>query len=166
VVTITKNGILLLNVVLLIVGENQIMSKPIPATGGCICGGTRYEVSDRSKLRPVIACHCEQCRRFSGHFIAASGALHKHFTLQKEDTLRWYSYIPNVRQGFCGECGCSLFFDYPNEKRISIAAGSLDNSSGIKLEAQIYCAEAGSYYTAHAEGKMIKDGDFSLESPS
>jgi len=142
------------------------MSKPIPATGGCICGGTRYEVSDRSKLRPVIACHCEQCRRFSGHFIAASGALHKHFTLQKEDTLRWYSYIPNVRQGFCGECGCSLFFDYPNEKRISIAAGSLDNSSGIKLEAQIYCAEAGSYYTAHAEGKMIKDGDFSLESPS
>lgn len=141
------------------------MSKLISATGGCICGGVRYEVSDRSKLRPVIACHCEQCRRFSGHVIAASGALHQYFTLKKEDTLRWYSYIPNVRQGFCGECGCSLFFDYPNEKRVSITAGSLDDSSGIKLEAQIYCGEAGSYYTVHAEGEMVEDGGFSLDSP-
>ena len=142
------------------------MNELTPATGGCICGGVQYEVSDRSKLRPVIACHCEQCRRFSGHVIAASGALYKYFTLKKEDTLRWYSYIDGVRQGFCGECGCSLFFDYPKQERVSIAAGSLDDSSGIKLEAQIYCAEAGSYYTAHPEGEMVEDGDFSLASPS
>ena len=141
------------------------MSNNNPATGGCICGGVKYEVSDRSKLRPVIACHCEQCRRFSGHIIAASGALHKYFTLKTEETLRWYSYLPDVNQGFCGECGCSLFFDYPEEKRISIAAGSLDDSSGVKLEAQIYCAEAGSYYTAHPEGDMVEEGDFSLSCP-
>jgi hypothetical protein len=141
------------------------MSNSIPATGGCICGGVKYEVSERSKLRPVIACHCEQCRRFSGHFIAASGALHKYFVLKKEETLRWYSYLPNISQGFCGECGCSLFFDYPKENRISIAAGSLDDSSGIELEAQIYCAEAGGYYTAHPEGEMVEGGDFSLNSP-
>ncbi|PWQ92047.1 aldehyde-activating protein, partial [Leucothrix pacifica] len=38
----------------------------MPATGGCICGGVRYQVSDRSRLRQVVACHCDQCRRFSG----------------------------------------------------------------------------------------------------
>jgi len=141
------------------------MNDQTPATGGCICGGVRYEVSDRSKLRPIIACHCEQCRRFSGHIIAASGALHKYFTLQKQETLRWYTYVPNVRQGFCGECGCSLFFDYPNEKRVSITAGSLDDTTGIELTAQIYCAEAGDYYTTHAEGTMVTDGDFSLACP-
>ena len=142
------------------------MNDQHSVTGGCICGGVKYKVSDRSKLRPVIACHCEQCRRFSGHTIAASGTLHKYFTLQKETTLRWYTYIPNIRQGFCGECGCSLFFDYPKEARISIAAGSLNDSLGLKLEAQIYCAEAGHYYTLHKEGEMIEDGVFSADCPS
>ena len=141
------------------------MNIPKPATGGCICGGVRYQVSDRNKLRPVVACHCEQCRRFSGHFIAASGAKHEHFTFLKETTLRWYSYLPNIRQGFCGACGCSLFFDYPFEARISIAAGSLDESNGLEMSAQIYCAEAGGYYHLHAEGVMVDAGDFTLECP-
>lgn len=141
------------------------MNTPIPATGGCICGGVRYQVSDRSKLRQVVACHCDQCRRFSGHFIAASGAKHQHFTFINDATLRWYSYLPNVRQGFCGECGCSLFFDYPNEARISIVAGSLDDASDLEMAAQIYCAEAGKYYQVHAEGEMIDEGEFSLACP-
>jgi hypothetical protein len=141
------------------------MKTLIPATGGCICGGVRYEVSDRSKLRPVVACHCEQCRRFSGHFIAASGAKHAHFKFLNETSLRWYSYLPDIRQGFCGECGCSLFFDYPKEARISIAAGSLDDGSEVTMEAQIYCAEAGKYYQLHPEGVMADEGEFSLECP-
>lgn len=141
------------------------MNPSILATGGCICGGIRYEVSDRSKLRPVVACHCEQCRRFSGHFIAASGAKHEHFKLLNESTLRWYSYLPDVRQGFCGDCGCSLFFDYPKESRISIAAGSLDDATGLNLAAQIYCAEAGDYYHLHPEGVMEDAAGFSLDCP-
>lgn len=44
------------------------MAKVI--TGGCPCGGVRYEV--RGPLRDVIACHCTQCRRTSGHFVAAT----------------------------------------------------------------------------------------------
>lgn len=114
--------------------------------GGCICGGVRYEVSGRDKLRQVIACHCEQCRRFSGHYIAASGARYAYFTLLNEATLKWYAYKNGVRQGFCGECGCSLFFDYPDEQRISIAAGTLDDSRGLTEVAHIYGGEAGCYY--------------------
>ncbi|PID45695.1 MAG: aldehyde-activating protein [Proteobacteria bacterium] len=139
--------------------------KATPVTGGCICGGVRYEVSDRSKLRQVIACHCEQCRRFSGHFVAASGARYEHFTWLNDETLRWYAYRPNIRQGFCGECGCSLFFDYPKGSRLSIAAGSLDDSSGISIVAQIYCAEAGQYYQVSQEGEMVDGGNVSVACP-
>ena len=142
------------------------MSHSEPVTGGCICGGVRYQVTERCKLRPVIACHCEQCRRFSGHFIAASGTQYQYFSLLNEASLRWYSYLPDIKQGFCGECGCSLFFDYPKEQRISIAAGSLDETQGLALAGQIYCEEAGDYYHLHAEGEMAEAGGFSVACPT
>ena len=42
-------------------------------TGGCLCGGVRYAI--RGELRGVIACHCAQCRRTSGHHSAMTSAL-------------------------------------------------------------------------------------------
>ena len=38
--------------------------------GGCLCGAVRYEA--QGPLRPVVACHCDMCRRTSGHFAAAT----------------------------------------------------------------------------------------------
>ncbi|MDQ7071565.1 MAG: hypothetical protein Q9M48_12655 [Rhodobacterales bacterium] len=38
--------------------------------GGCNCGRVTYRV--RGPLRPVIACHCSQCRKASGYFVAAT----------------------------------------------------------------------------------------------
>jgi hypothetical protein len=46
----------------------------IRATGGCLCGAVRYEV--RGPLRPVVYCHCTQCRRTSGHFSASRRRVH------------------------------------------------------------------------------------------
>lgn len=52
----------------------------------CRCGAVRYEVN--GPLRNVIACHCEQCRRSSGHFVAATACHRKYFTLTQQDGLR------------------------------------------------------------------------------
>ena len=41
-------------------------------TGGCLCGAVRYRVA--GPLRDVVACHCGQCRRSSGHHAAATAA--------------------------------------------------------------------------------------------
>ena len=42
-------------------------------TGSCECGAVVFELS--GKLRDVVACHCGQCRKTSGHYWAAtSGA--------------------------------------------------------------------------------------------
>ena len=40
------------------------------ATCHCLCKGVHYEV--HGPLRPVVFCHCEMCRRTSGHFVAAT----------------------------------------------------------------------------------------------
>ena len=48
---------------------------PTLREGGCACGALRYRVT--GALRPVIACHCSQCRQaFTnfGAFTAASRA--------------------------------------------------------------------------------------------
>ncbi len=113
-------------------------------TGGCACGGVRYAVN--GPLRDVIACHCEQCRRTSGHFVAATACRRKYFQLTSQDTLRWYSAVEGYRRGFCNHCGSSLFFEEIGGERVSIAAGSLDKNQGLKLGAHIFTAEAGDYY--------------------
>ena len=114
-------------------------------TGGCLCGGVRYEVS--GKLRAIIACHCAQCRRSSGHFVAATACRREHFTLTRQDSLQWYSAVPGYRRGFCNVCGSSLFFEETGKERVSIAAGSLDAPQGLSIAANIYTSEAGDYYT-------------------
>ena len=112
--------------------------------GGCLCGRVRYEVS--GKLRDVIACHCEQCRRTSGHFVAATACRKSNFSLVRHESLKWYSAVAGFRRGFCGECGSSLFFEEVGGERMSIAAGSLDKPQGLSIAAHIFVSEAGDYY--------------------
>jgi len=58
-----------------------------------------------------------------------------------------------------------LFFDYPKQARISIAAGSLDDTSDLSTAGHIYCVEAGQYYSLPADSEMVDDGEFSLDCP-
>jgi hypothetical protein len=132
-------------------------------TGGCQCGRVRYEV--RGKLRDVIACHCIQCRRTSGHFVAATACRRRAFTLVKDVTLKWYVAVSGFRRGFCNECGSSLFFEEEGGDRISIAAGSLDESQGLKIAAHIFASEAGDYYEIDARVPALQGGDHNVVLP-
>ena len=38
--------------------------------GSCLCGAVTFEVN--GSLRPPDACHCNQCRKQSGHFWAST----------------------------------------------------------------------------------------------
>ena len=58
------------------------MSEVI-ATGSCLCGGVRYQVT--GPVHDVTACHCTQCRKQSGHFWASSWAADEDFELLSED---------------------------------------------------------------------------------
>ena len=112
-----------------------------PVTGSCLCGAVRYRVS--GPLRPVIACHCRQCRKTSGHHVAATSAAREDIDIKGE--LRWYRSSPKARRGFCPTCGSNLFWDGPGEN-LSIFAGTLDGPSGLAIAGHIYCADKGDYY--------------------
>jgi len=133
-------------------------------TGGCACGGVRYAV--HGKLREIITCHCEQCRRTSGHFVAATACHRDHFELLQSDSLRWYTAVAGHRRGFCNVCGASLFFEAMDGPRVSIAAGSLDAPQGLHIAAQIFTAEAGDYYHLEPDVPASPDGSHQVRLPA
>jgi len=109
--------------------------------GSCLCGQVSYTVD--GPLRPVVACHCVQCRKTSGHFVAATSAHRDHVTVSGEVT--WFHASDTARRGFCATCGSSLFWDGAGEN-LSIHAGTLDGATGLSLIGHIFCADKGDYY--------------------
>ncbi len=112
-----------------------------PVTGACLCGAIHYEVS--GPLRPVIACHCLQCRKTSGHYVAATSA--PRASVKVTGAVTWYQSSPTARRGFCPTCGSSLFWDGPGT-HLSLHAGALDAPTGLQLAGHIYYAHKGDYY--------------------
>lgn len=109
--------------------------------GSCLCGQVTYEVS--GPLRPVVACHCVQCRKSSGHYVAATSA--PRATVAISGKVTWYRSSDTARRGFCAVCGSSLFWDSAGEN-MSIHAGTLDGPTGLATKGHIYCADKGDYY--------------------
>lgn len=115
------------------------------ATGGCLCGAVRYEL--RGELRGVYNCHCGQCRRSHGHFGAYTSVTPDQITFTEARGLKWYASSAIARRGFCGECGSSLFWEPAAKDHLGIAAGSLDQPSGLTTLGHIFTDHMGDYYT-------------------
>lgn len=115
------------------------------ATGACSCRAIRFTV--RGELRPVINCHCERCKRISGHFWATTACRAEDLSIENDETLRWYEPAPGVRYGFCSTCGSSLFWRSDGTPdNVSVAAGSLDQPSGLFTTAAWWVSNAGDYH--------------------
>jgi NAD(P)-dependent dehydrogenase (short-subunit alcohol dehydrogenase family) len=112
-------------------------------TGGCLCGGVRYEVS--GPLRDVLVCHCSRCLHTHGHAAAYSACARDDLMLVEAGTLRWYEADDRGR-GFCDRCGASLFWRATGRDTISIAAGTLDQPTGLRIIGHIHTDDHADYY--------------------
>lgn len=111
--------------------------------GSCLCNNINYEVN--GSLRPVCYCHCGQCRKTSGHFVAATQCELKEISIDGEVT--WYASSSSAQRGFCAKCGSQLFWKPENGTKLSIFAGSLDNPpSSIKANSQLFSSAKSDYY--------------------
>lgn len=109
--------------------------------GGCLCGEVSFRIT--GPLRPVVACHCQQCRRTSGNYVAATSA--PRDSVEIEGDVTWFQSSEKARRGFCGECGSNLFWNGPGAN-LSIFAGSLDGQPKLEIAGHIYCDDKGSWY--------------------
>ena len=121
--------------------------------GACHCGAVQFTVT--GPMRPVVACHCRQCRKITGNFVAATSAPRAAVAITGEVT--WFQSSDTARRGFCGTCGCSMFWDGPGVN-LSVMAGALDKPTGLTLTGHIFCADKGDWYRI-ADGLPQAPGD-------
>jgi hypothetical protein len=113
------------------------------ATGGCLCGSVSYRI--RGELRDVVFCHCSRCRRTHGHVAAYTACPRADLEVEDGGTLRWFAQ-DGRRRGFCAGCGASLFWERDGSETVSVAAGTLDEPTGLRPRSHIFTASAGDYY--------------------
>ena len=113
-------------------------------TGSCLCRAVTFEL--HGQLRPVLACHCTQCRKASGHYFAATALDRHRLRITCDDGLRWYRSSEFAQRGFCSTCGSSLFWQEDDAETVSVAAGSIDGDTGLHFEKHIYVTDKGDYY--------------------
>jgi len=121
--------------------------------GSCICGSVTYEI--HGDLRDVIACHCKECRKFSGHYIAATATAPENLKLLSSSGLKWYRSSSVAQRGFCSHCGSSLFWKPDSGDRISIFVGTIDGQTKLSLTSNIYTEEKGDYYYIEGGTKHV-----------
>lgn len=109
-------------------------------TGRCLCGAVTF--SGRWSGDPLQACHCGQCRRWSGHVWAGGETA----DLAIVGPVRWFRSSERAERGFCPDCGSSLFWRRVGSDRIEVAAGAVDNPTGLHLSGHVHVADKGDYY--------------------
>ena len=108
-------------------------------SGGCLCGGVRFEVDP-----PFIRaghCHCSRCRKHSGTFgLTQARVRREQFRLlQGADLIRVYGKGQGAVKAFCTTCGSSLFGGtWPDGPQISIRMGTFDGDPGIRPQFHTY----------------------------
>lgn len=103
-----------------------------PITGGCLCGGVRYEYN--ADIGPASICHCEDCRRVTGSAFNVSILIQsEHFQLTAGELKKFVKIGDSggeITRCFCPDCGSPIIGYWPHRSEISfLKAGSLDDPS-------------------------------------
>ena len=103
-------------------------------TGGCLCGGVRYEVTE--PFLSASYCHCTRCQRRTGTAASAQartapGALR---ILQGADLVReWVPPDEGWPKCFCSACGSALWSRSRDDPSVfSVRLGTVDGDPGIR----------------------------------
>ena len=130
-------------------GRRRVHCKRSPHAGSAFA--VACATRSRGPLRDVIACHCSQCRRTSGHFVAASGAPTAAIKLIKAETLTWYRSSAAGAAGVLQSLWRKSFLAREQGKDwTSIMAGTLDPPTGLRIVEHIFVEDKSDYYSIGA----------------
>jgi hypothetical protein len=113
-------------------------------TGGCLCGGVRFEITE--PLVSASYCHCTRCQRRSGTAASANarivpGSLK---VTSGEELLKAFQPPDGAAKVFCSNCGSALWAARDGEPA-GVRLGALDEDPGVRPSYHQYVAYAASW---------------------
>lgn len=132
-------------------------------TGRCLCGKVTFTVTE--PVSEVGACHCGMCRRWTGGVLFAVDC-GQAVEFEGEEHIVRYRSSDWAERAFCGTCGSNLFYRLVESGQIILAAGALDDQSGLKFTDQIFIDEKPDWYAFANETKTMTGAEvFALYAP-
>jgi hypothetical protein len=115
-------------------------------TGGCLCGGVRYEITE-----PLVSagyCHCTRCRRRTGTAASpqARVAPGSFRITAGEELVRDFAPGDGFVKCFCSNCGGALWSRDPDDSSVmSVRLGTFDGDPGIRPTRRMFVAYAAAW---------------------
>jgi hypothetical protein len=115
----------------------------LPLTGGCLCGGVRFEVT-----KPLVTasyCHCTRCQRRTGTAASAQARVEPGSLriTAGEELVRSYEPADGFSKAFCSACGSALWSRHPTDDDVmSVRLGAFDGDPGIRPSYRQFVAYA------------------------
>jgi len=110
---------------------------------GCMCGAVRFALP--GPAGEVEACHCNQCRKMSGHFAASFDVEKGLVRYEARDGLAEFRSANGGTRGFCSKCGSSLWFRTADGE-FSVKVGAVKGDAVGPVTCHIFVAEKGGYF--------------------
>jgi hypothetical protein len=113
-----------------------------PYTGGCACGGLRYEISGE----PMFSndCQCRDCQRESGTGHGSHMTFPRAGVTVTGDAAKWDMVADSGNgktRAFCPTCGSPVYMTFATMPDVfTIRAASLDEPARYKPQAATYTA--------------------------
>ena len=115
-------------------------------TGGCLCGGVRYEIT--ASPYAVGYCHCTRCQRRTGTAASAQARVAPGSIriTQGEELVRTYAPPDGFPKCFCSSCGGALWSSDPQTGEVAgIRLGTLDPGHDLRPTFRAYVAYAAAW---------------------
>jgi len=137
--------------------------------GGCLCGAVRFSAA--LSTHAVGACHCDQCRRWTGSALLSVPVDLDAITWTGEKHIATCQSSEWAMRGFCATCGSGLYYRVtkgPEAVKIWVPLGLFDDPEGLTLESEIYidCKPAAFAYAGVGRHLMTRQECISRFAPA
>ncbi|MDX6571945.1 MAG: hypothetical protein QOC86_1101 [Gaiellales bacterium] len=113
-------------------------------TGGCLCGGVRFQLSEPATGAGY--CHCTRCQRRTGTAASAQARIDGRTfqVLQGAELIQaWSPPGRGFDKCFCRNCGAHLFSRNPDDPgQMAIRLGAFDGDPGVRPSYRAFVAYA------------------------